>query len=169
MGCQQLGQLDIHKPCLSTSFSPCKGHKGPFQPWIWEGKVREPLCVQAPSSPAAQETKHLPEGLHQAKRKQSHHCPNAGSWSTPLLGCFLASHALGSTAQTQGERGQEKGASTACFPAAQPRNFFCVEQGLAHSSAEQLPHPPSGQGLSWHWQRAPCTASSRDREVVTRI
>lgn len=55
--------------------------------------------------------------------------------------------------QTQGERGQEKGASAACFPSAQPRNFFCAEQGLAHSSAEQLPHccaVPSQP--SWHRQ-----------------
>lgn len=42
--------------------------------------------------------------------------------------------------QRQGERGQEEGDSTACFPSAPPRNFFCVEQWLMHSSAEQLLH-----------------------------
>lgn len=78
--------------------------------------------------------------------------------------------------QTQGERGQEKGASTACFPSAQPRNFFCAEQGLAHSSTEQLPHrcaepatAPAGTGAVLAQALCPSTGSSRDREGVTRI
>lgn len=84
-----------------------KGTRAPFSPSSGKERSGSCFCVQAPSSPAAQETKHLPAGLHLAKGKRGHRSPSPGSWSTPLLGCFLASHALGSTASDT-ERGARR-------------------------------------------------------------
>lgn len=152
MGCWQLGQLDTHKPCLSTSFSRCKGHNGPFQPRLWEGKVRELLLCASPISPAAPETKHLPEGLQGAKGKQGHHHPKPGSWSTPWLSCFLASHALGSTASDTGREGPAEGSQHSLFSLCTAKEFLLCGAGFGTFQRRAAPAPP-----------VPCRGSRRDR------
>lgn len=102
--------------------------------------------MQAPSSPAAQETKHLPEGLHGAKGKQGQHRPSPGSWSTPVLGCFLASHALGSAASDTERGASRREPAQPVFPLHSQGISFVLSR-VWHIPAEQLP------------QRRPCRAS----------
>lgn len=97
--------------------------------------------MQAPSSPAAQETKHLPEGLHGAKGKRGHHCPNPGSWSTPLLGCFLASHALGSRASDTGREGPGEGSQLGLFSLCTAKEFLLCGAGFGTFQRRAAPAP----------------------------
>lgn len=152
MGCWQLGQLDTHRPCLSSSFSGCRGHNSPFQPQLREGKVRELLLCASPILPSSTRAQSISlRGCTEQRESGASTAPTQAPGAPLCRAVSLQVTHLAPQPQTRGERGQEKGAGTACFPSARPRNFFCAEQGLAHSSAERLPHrwPSRGSRRDW--------------------
>lgn len=147
-----------------------KGTTAPFSPGSGKERSGSCFCVQSPSSPAAQESKHLPEGLHGAKGKWGHHRPNPGSWSTPFLfPCKSRTWLHSLRHRERGARRREP--AQPVFPLhSQGISFVWSRVWHIPVQSSSRTAVPSRASRGTRWDRSwPGTGRDRDREAATRI
>lgn len=139
----------MHKPCLSAQLHPLQRAQRPLSAPAPGRKGQGAASACEPRPPQWHKTRPStnPRGSGEQREGRATIAPAQPQHPQPQAPCVpfcwavsLQIMHLASWPQTQGKRGQEEGASTACFPSVPPRNFFCAEQGLVHSSVEQLLH-----------------------------
>lgn len=94
--------------------------------------------------------------------------------STPLLGCFLASHALGSRASDTAREGPAEGSQHRLFSLCTAKEFLLCGAGFGTFQRRAAPAVPcrASTGTGAALAQAACPRhrdSDRDREVLTRI
>lgn len=137
------GGVHSDSACL-PSVARRKGHNGPFQPRLWERKVRELLLCASPAFPGGTRRGHALGSRGEVGRLlslPSHRIPKPRLLTRPfarLFPCESRTWLRGLRCRERWPRGREPAQSI--FPIRRQGIFFCVEQRLAHSSAKQLPH-----------------------------